>query len=133
MTQPLTDICHYTDERGRSGVELSYAETREYAPLIVDLRPNGTTRYRVGTGRGTEVIVEVIPPRATRTVQSVDFDNLFDFDGPSDADGHAEYAYQNVHPSLRATFAEVRTQASDHTSVGDWADPLDEPDWRIHL
>lgn len=131
MTQPLTDICHYTDERGRPGVELTYAETREYAPLIVDLQPNGTTQYRVGTGRGAEVIVEVVPAR-TRS-GTVDFANLFDFDGPSDADGHAEYAYQNVHPSLRATFAEVRTQASDHTTVGDWADPLDEPDWRIHL
>lgn len=126
MTQPLNDTCHYTDERGRPGVELTYAETREYAPLIVDLQPNGTTQYRVGTGRATEVVVTI-------DRNGTGFENLFDFNGPYEADGHAEYAYQNVHPSLRRLFAEVRTQASEWTTAGDWDDPMDEPDWRIHL
>lgn len=117
-----THTTHFT-KGGKAGVEMVFDT------FTITLNPNGTTTYRVDFG-GDTVEAIVTPPRTVypkhgtsfHVEQDVEFDNLFTFDGPFEAEAAAEAAEELVPASIAWVFASIKDIPTQHTTAGDWED-----------
>jgi hypothetical protein len=111
-------------------VEMEYAADG-YLPLRVTIT-NRRKTFVATLPNGEDVIVDVLHARNVYhresgrfwfySPQTVEMENVFDFDGPYDADEAIECAINGVHPSVRWVFEAVRHSGTEGTTSGDWED-----------